>query len=938
MSTEPPVSESSSFLPAINFDPLRFIDANALSCLDRPVATRYMMAIGISALMLLIRIAVLPINSELMYLTFFPGVAITVFLCGSGPGLLVIALDALVANFIFHPPYWAFKEFPAVLQSSAPFVVSSLSIVLTVAFFQRRSIRRLSMLENQAVEHKGIKDELADTRARLAGIIDSTLDAIISVDAGQRVIIFNPAAERIFGYAKAEVLGGGLERFIPLRYQQVHDQHLARFIEGGISGRESGTHLELMGVRKDGNEFPMEASISRSAVAGELIFTIVLRDITKRREIEDALTKSRRQLAIFIQEAPISIAMFDRDMNCIAHSRRWPTSLRSQFSDLIGRNHYDVHPDIPERWKQIHREALAGKAAHSDEDSWTQADGTRRWLRWSVIPWHDENDNIGGIIISSEDITRTKLVESALRASEDDLNRAQAVGRIGSWRMDVQRNELTWSRENYRIFGLPEGTPLNYETFLACIHPNDRETVDGVWQAAMQWATQDGATYESTHRIVVAGAVRWVLEKAELEFDAEGKLLGGFGITQDITDIKQVRQALIESDNRFSSFMSHSPVASWIVDTDGRYQYVNPLYYKMFNISERALTGKLIADIFPEEEARKNMRAMRDVIEANHPVESIEACLKSDGSPGNFLKIRFPIHTADDRLLIGGMALDITEQQQWEYQIKAANERLSSVAMEQAAHLRELSSELTRAEQRERDRLYELLHDHVQPLLVAARFELSGISTRTPPESLQKIIGTVREQITEVIQAARNLGMQLNPPLIMERGLGPALDSLRNWMNSAYGLKVSLKSAPGIEPADVSVRLLCFNAIRELLLNVVKHADSDSVALTLTREDGEMLQVEVADDGVGFTTEAWHGGTGLSNIQRRLEMLGGSLSIESQMNAGTIATLRVPLGSIIRRERRLSDLANRGRIIPLSHSPNNVTPQSSENAMRDNTK
>lgn len=889
------------------------------------------MALGIFGLMVLVRMVILPIESELVYLTFYPGNAITALLCGLGPGLLAIALAVLVVEYISRSPQWVFNDLSGMIENSALFIVSSLVVVAVIAFFQRRTLQRLDQLEHQAGKHEDAENELVDMRARLAGIIDSAMDAIISVDARQQIVIFNPAAERIFGYAKDEVLGTSLEQLIPLRYREAHQRHFTRFVEDSTSPPVSASHTELLGVRKDGSEFLTEAALSRSAVADDAIFTIMLRDITGRRAVENALIKSRRQLTIFIEQAPISIAMLDCDLNYIAHSRRWPNMNPNRFPDLIGRNHYEVYPDIPERWKQVHREALAGNAAHNDEDIWTRADGTQCWSRWSVLPWHDENGEIGGIIIFTEDITRAKRAESALRASEEDLNRAQAVGHIGSWRLNVKRNELMWSKENYRIFGIPEGTPQTYETFLACVHPDDREEVDRLWQAALH-----GTPYEITHRIVVDGAIRWVVEKAELEFDTEGNLIGGFGITQDITDIKQVRLALSESNMRFSSFMSHSPVASWIVDASGRYEFVSPLYDKTFNAGMEDLTGKLISDVFPEDEVLRNMQGIQAVIDSDRPNESIESCMMSDGSAGDFLKIRFPIHTADNRLLVGGMALNVTERRQWERQIETANERLSTIASEQATHLRELSGELIHAEQRERDRLYELLHDHVQPMLVAARFELSGIDRRTDPETIQRSVGTVLKQITEAIQAARNLGLQLNPPLIMERGLGPALDSLRNWMLPAYGLKVTLTSEPGIEPADLSVRLLCFNAIRELLLNVAKHAGSDSVAVTLTPEDNEMLKVIVADSGVGFDPEFWHDGTGLLNIQRRLEMVGGSLSIDSQMNAGTIATLLAPRGAI-QQKRRLSDRRNHVRIISVRPPAATTTKEYSKNVMRNNT-
>ncbi|MBN2318355.1 MAG: response regulator [Acidobacteria bacterium] len=132
-----------------------------------------------------------------------------------------------------------------------------------------------------------------------------------------------------------------------------------------------------------------------------------------------------------------------------------------------------------------------------------------------------------------------KLVEDALRQNQQDLNRAQAVGQIGSWRLDVGHNVLTWSDENHRIFGIPKGTPMTYETFLSTVHEDDRGYVDTMWKAALR-----GEPYDIEHRIRVNGEAKWVREKAYLEFDDTGRLLGGFGITQDITSRKQVEEEL----------------------------------------------------------------------------------------------------------------------------------------------------------------------------------------------------------------------------------------------------------------------------------------------------------------------------------------------------------------------------------------------------------
>jgi PAS domain S-box-containing protein len=128
-----------------------------------------------------------------------------------------------------------------------------------------------------------------------------------------------------------------------------------------------------------------------------------------------------------------------------------------------------------------------------------------------------------------------------LRKGREDLDRAQAVAHTGSWRLDVRRNELLWSNETHRMFGIPREMPLTYEAFVAAVHPDDRRYVDEKWTAALR-----GEPYDIEHRILVADAVKWVRERAELEFDQAGALLGGFGTVQDITERKQAEEALRE--------------------------------------------------------------------------------------------------------------------------------------------------------------------------------------------------------------------------------------------------------------------------------------------------------------------------------------------------------------------------------------------------------
>jgi len=134
-----------------------------------------------------------------------------------------------------------------------------------------------------------------------------------------------------------------------------------------------------------------------------------------------------------------------------------------------------------------------------------------------------------------------RLSESSCRnwTMWENFIRAQELGQMGWWRLDTRSNILTWSDENYRIFGAPKGTPQNYQTFLEAVHPEDRDFVHHSWMAALR-----GAPYDVEHRLSIDGAVKWVREKASLEFDEKGELLGAFGVTQDITEQKKIEKAL----------------------------------------------------------------------------------------------------------------------------------------------------------------------------------------------------------------------------------------------------------------------------------------------------------------------------------------------------------------------------------------------------------
>ncbi|WP_432822442.1 PAS domain S-box protein [Trichloromonas sp.] len=271
---------------------------------------------------------------------------------------------------------------------------------------------------------------------------------------------------------------------------------------------------------------------------------VTLHDITERKRAESALQEREARLWLFIEHAPAALAMFDREMRYLCASRRWLSDYAMDQQDLVGRSHYDVFPEIPKEWREAHRRGLAGEVVRAEEDRFERLDGSVQRLLWEIHPWRDGAGEIGGIVIFTEDITDRKRSDEALRESARRLARAQEIAHLGSWELDLLKNELAWSDEVYRIFGLqPQEFAASYEAFLEAVHPEDRAAVDEAYQGSLR---EGRDSYEIEHRIVrnATGEIRNVHEKCEHIRNQAGTVIRSVGMVHDITERKQAEAAL----------------------------------------------------------------------------------------------------------------------------------------------------------------------------------------------------------------------------------------------------------------------------------------------------------------------------------------------------------------------------------------------------------
>jgi PAS domain S-box-containing protein len=371
--------------------------------------------------------------------------------------------------------------------------------------------------------------------------------------------------------------------------------------------------------------------------------------------------------------------------------------------------------------------------------------------------------------------------------------------------------------------------------------------------------------------------------------------------------------ALRESEDRYRRLVDLSPDAIFI-SVGSNLVYANRQTVKLFGASrvEEILSMRLLDLVHPDERqvVEERIHRILEHHEPNPPME--QRWTKLDGTPVEVEVVSAPL-TWQGRLGIQVIMRDISERKRTEMQLRTLNETLeqrvaerTEVAERQARQLRLLTAELTQAEQRERRRLAQVLHDHLQQLLVAAKLNIGALAGRIKDDKLKASLLQVDDLLHQSIDASRSLTIELSPPILYDAGLAAAVHWLARWMQEKHGLTVVGDIDDAADPDASDVRIILFEIVRELLFNVVKHAGVQTARIDLSiapSEEGDQVQIVVSDAGVGFDPESSgiYGGSttgfGLFNVRHRLELLGGYMEVESTPGVGTRVLVRAPLHS-----------------------------------------
>ncbi|MBE0535768.1 MAG: response regulator [Phycisphaerae bacterium] len=284
---------------------------------------------------------------------------------------------------------------------------------------------------------------------------------------------------------------------------------------------------------------------------------------------------------------------------------------------------------------------------------------------------------------------------------------------------------------------------------------------------------------------------------------------------------------------------------------------------------------------------------MEDALEARRQTERVNADLQREVAERG--QAEAALRQSEEHLR------QVNESLEQRVRERTAELALKNVQLKsRAEQLSRLASELTLTEQRERHRLAKVLHDHLQQLLVAAKIGLQGAAHSAVDPEQSEALGGVHNLIKESIATSRSLTVELSPTILHEAGLPAGLEWLARWMEKKHGLRVDLQCQSEARTEREDIRILLFESVRELLFNVVKHAGVTSAKVRMARRNTS-LEIMVSDEGVGFDPQRLHaaagemaGGFGLFSIRERLELLGGSVKIESSPHGGSRFTLIAP--------------------------------------------
>ncbi|OGS17847.1 MAG: hypothetical protein A3J83_08605 [Elusimicrobia bacterium RIFOXYA2_FULL_40_6] len=506
----------------------------------------------------------------------------------------------------------------------------------------------------------------------------------------------------------------------------------------------------------------------------------------------------------------------------------------------------------------------------------------------------------------------------ALKISERRLNRTQELAHLGIWELDLINNQLTWSDEVYRIFGLdPQKFGATYEAFLEAVHPEDRKVVNDAYSGSLRGGKD---YYEIEHRIVrkATGEVRYVHEKCEHTRDSSGKIIRSIGMVHDITDRKIVEEALRNEKQERQVILETVPAMIFYKNRENTFVRTNKAFEEVMRLPKEKLEGRSLFEIYPKEQADAFWKDDKEVIATGQPKLNIIEPMETPAGKRWVQTGKIPYRDEMNNIIgIIGFAVDITEQKKTKELLERDKKTLEQYVLKRTEELLKSYREIEKMKRlSDLGELAATVAHELRNPLAAINLASYNLKKKTSNPELEKHFLTITKKIKESNEIINNLlsFSRVKAPIYDIVNIFDLLDENIENMAEQYASKNIIINKSFEELKNISVQAdqiqlksLFTNIINNACEACLDHAEGRKIEV-IGSVEGDNLNIQFKDNGSGidkeniekvfnpfFSTKAKGTGLGLAVCNQITRLHNGKIAIESEKDSGTVVSITLPL-------------------------------------------
>ncbi len=745
----------------------------------------------------------------------------------------------------------------------------------------------LTVFSINTTERKRMEEVLRRREQEFRTLVENSPDMVARYGRDHRRLYVNPAFADLADGGEAALLGRTPSEYPGGANASLHERNLEKVFTTG-----KALEFEFVWNSKNSREICSLVNMTPEFGSDGTVESILAigRNITEFKDTSRKLQESHALMRQLLQTMPDIVWLKDLSGRYLFCNQAFEEFFGAGESEIIGKTGYDCfNAEQAESWNEKDREALISKGVLFNEEWIVYKDSGRGGvLETRRVPMFGADGDLIGILGIAHDITERRRMEEQLRFSEQQF-RTLAENSPGMIvRFDRECRRIYVNPAFTRETQIPASEALGLtpeDVWMKGANVSSGEYMKFL-QRVMETAAPADIQLEWPNR--ETGRLSCHLMQFVPEGDADGKIIGCLAIDHDITRLR-------ETELKLAKLAESAPGAlfSACMTCDGSFRmpYASRHIGELIGLSHADIEHDLSTafDLVHPDDSRNFMESIMESARTLsqwhqefreiHPIKG-EVWLEANS---------IPELQPDGNIMWYGYLHDITERKNSEELLNTKRKQLA-----------ELEVELCLAEERERQYIATVLHDHIGQTLLLSCIKLDTLSEELLPDPCINTLRETKELIEQVTHDIHNLTVQINPPLLATAGLEAALEWLGRRMEEDYGLLVEFEDDLCEKPLRDEIRSVIYQCGRELLINIAKHAKTNHARIEVARQD-DFYRLTVVDGGIGFNLSKLAPGIskdcrfGLLSIQIRMERMGGRVVFESAPGQGCRMTLFAPI-------------------------------------------